>query len=206
MVNITNKKILASALILIIAATSIFLFLNQPAPTQTPQPQPTSNHSNVESTQFNVTIHAWVKQYRAGKLVSETYHPMSLTDNGKDWIADKLFNSGGTNVTQYAMYIGCSANTSTFDAAWTALPQEISGSGLDRALATWADTGTGTGTLSKTFTANATVSTQLYGLYSDTYANAPTSTLVAAEQQGAGAVKNLISGDTLAITVSVTVS
>jgi hypothetical protein len=131
---------------------------------------------------------------------------MSLTTAGKDWIADKLFNSGGVNITQYAMYIVCSDDASTFSAAWTAIPIEIVANGLGRALATWIDTGTGTGNLTKSFSVTGTDGTQLYGLYSDTYANAPSSTLVAAEQQGVGARKNLLAGDTLTVTVQVTVS
>jgi hypothetical protein len=157
-------------------------------------------------TVLNIVVHTWVEQWRNGSLISSTYHPMSLTTSGKDWIADKLFNSGGTNVTKYAMYIAVSASATVFSAAWTAIPSEITGSGLDRALASWADTGTGTGNLTKAFSVSGTKSTQLYGLYYDTYANAPASTLVAAEQQGAGAVKNLLAGDTLTVTVQITVS
>jgi uncharacterized membrane protein (DUF485 family) len=159
---------------------------------------------NAAPTKLDIIVHTWVRQFRDGILISETYHPMSLTNAGKDWIADKLFNSGGTNVTQYAMYIACSADSSSFSASWTAIPAEITANGLNRALAAWADTGTGTGNLTNTFTATGTQSSQLYGLYSNTYALAPASTLVAAEQQGAGAVKNLILSDTLAITVQIT--
>lgn len=161
---------------------------------------------NAAPTKLDIIVHAWVRQFRDGILISETYHPMSLTTGGKDWIADKLFNSAGTNVTLYCMYVACSASANAFDAAWTAIPTEITANGLGRAIAAWTDTGTGTGNLTKTFTASGTQSSQLYGLYTDTYANAPASNLVAAEQQGAGAVKNLIAGDTLAITIQITAS
>ena len=166
--------------------------------------QPTAIKSSP--TVVNIIVHTWVQHYRGGVLLSETYHPMSLTTAGKDWMADKLFNSGGTNVTKYAMYIACSASADVFSAAWEALPTEITANGVERALAAWADTGAGTGNLTKSFSVTGTQSTQLYGLYYDTYANAPLSTLIAAEQQGAGAVKNLLNGDTLTITVQITVS
>jgi len=160
------------------------------------QPVPSSGPTVV-----NIIVHTWVRQYRDGVLISETYHPMTMTTAGKDWFADKLFNSGGTNITLYAMYIGCSAATDVFSAAWTTLPSEIVANGVGRALAAWADTGTGSGNLTKSFSVSGTQSTQLYGLYYDTYANAPATTLIAAEQQGAGAVKNLLSGDTLTMTI-----
>jgi uncharacterized membrane protein (DUF485 family) len=161
---------------------------------------------NAAPTKLDIIVHTWVRQFRDGILISETYHPMSLTTGGKDWIADKLFNSAGTNITLYCMYVACSADVGAFNAAWTAIPNEITANGLGRAIAAWTDTGTGTGNLTKTFTASGTQSSQLYGLYTDTYANAPASNLVAAEQQGAGAVKNLIAGDTLAITIQITAS
>lgn len=197
--NRLNKRIIILALGLVLLAVVITLLFVAPLLFPTPT-------SKGGPTVVELVVHTWVEQWRDGKLISATYHPMTLTTAGKDWIADKLFNSGGTNVTKYAMYIGCSASTDSFSAAWTALPAEITANGLGRALAAWADTGTGTGNLTKAFSVSGTQSTQLYALYYETYANAPVTTLVAAEQQGAGAVKNLLAGDTLTITVQVTVS
>jgi hypothetical protein len=193
-----NRKRLLTIIAPIVIATVVVLFFTIPLLIPS---QPGS-----ASTVLNIVAHASVYQYRNGVLISYTYHAMSLTNGGKDWIADKLFNSGGTNITLYAMYIGCSADTSVFSAAWTDIPNEITNNGLGRALAAWTDTGTGTGNLTKTFNVGGTQSTQLYGLYYDTYANSPSSDLVAAEQQGAGAVKNLLSGDTLTITIQITCS
>lgn len=155
----------------------------------------------------NVELHLLAQQYRGSVLISESYHAMSLMNvGGKDWIADKLFNSGGTNVTKYAMYIGVSNDSSSVDTAWTYIPNEITDGGLERALASFTDTGTGIFNLTKSFSVTATRSTKLYGLYYDTYANAAQSTLVAAEQQGTGSQKNLVNGDTLVVTIQGTIS
>lgn len=194
--RISKKRLLLVIGILVAASVVIGFFILPML-----QFQPTYN---AAPTKLDIIVHMWVRQFRDSVLISETYHPMSLTNGGKDWIADKLFNSGGTNVTQYCMYVACSADASAFSAAWTAIPAEITANGLGRAIAAWTDTGTGTGNLTKTFTATGAQSCQLYGLYTDTYANAPASNLVAAEQQGAGAVKNLVASDTLAITIQIT--
>lgn len=153
--------------------------------------------------QYNVEFHLWARQYRNGQLISASYHPMSLTNAGKDWIANNLFNSAGANNGKNAMFIASSNSTAAFDATWTAIPSEVTGNGLSRALAAWADTGTGTGNLTKSFSLTGTQSTQLYGLYYDT---ALSSTLVAAEQQGSGSAKNMVSGDTLVITIQITIN
>jgi len=127
-------------------------------------------------------------------------HAMTLTTLGKNWIADKL-SGVNTNFAKNATYISVSNSSDAFSAAWTDIPAEITDGGLARASGTITDTGDGTANCSKTFTASATRSTKLYG-----YSYDSTGGLVAAEQQGTGAQKNLISGDTLAITVQMTVS
>ena len=139
-------------------------------------------------------------------VVSNSSHPMTLTNFGKDWIADKISGASSTNFLRNATWIGCSNDSSTVDVTWTILPGEITGSGLARANAdSITDTGTGTVTISKTFSVTATAATKLYGLYlgpnDATYAN----TLVAAEQQGVSNQKNLQSGDTLQVTVQASV-
>jgi len=166
---------------------------------------------------LNFTLHCTVVQWRPigdvngnGKLdfpdeyyvVSNSTHPMTLTNFGKNWIADKISGASGTNFLRNATWIGCSNDSSTVDVTWTILPGEITGAGLARADAdTVSDTGTGTWTVSKTFSVTATASTKLYGLYlgpnDATYGN----TLVAAEQQGVSNQKNLQSGDSLQVTI-----
>jgi len=144
-------------------------------------------------------LHMTVEQWRNGELVSRTYHAMSLTTLGKNWLEGIIGNAVGADV---AKYIACSNSSDAFSAAWTAIPSEITTDGLARAAGTYASTGDGTWNVTKTFSVSGTNATKLYGLY---YASS-NSYLLAAEQQGSGAQKNLLSGDTLAITVQGTIS
>lgn len=145
----------------------------------------------------NVVFHAYVDQYRDGKLLASSYHTMTVTNGGKDWVEQQLFNA---NATQKALYLSTSASTDSVQAAWTAITSEITTNGLQRTLGTYTSTGVGTANVTATFNVSGTQSTQLYGISYDTYASNP-NTLIAAEQQGAGAVKNFLSGDTLVLTV-----
>lgn len=155
------------------------------------------NGDGTTTFKTNLVFHAYVEQYRDGKLLASSYHTMSVTDYGKDWVEKQLFNPQST---EKALYLGCSADSSTFSAAWTALPSEITTNGLGRATGTYTSTGTGAANVTAAFSVSGTQSTQLYGVYANTYASGQ-NTLIAAEQQGAGAVKNFVSGDTLTLTV-----
>jgi hypothetical protein len=135
-------------------------------------------------------LHMTVDQWRNGELISSTYHAMSLTNAGKDWLEGIIGNAVGSDV---AKYIACSNASDSFSAAWTAIPSEITTDGLSRAAGTYASTGTGTWNVTKTFSVSGTNSTKLYGLY---YTSTGAG-LLAAEQQGTGAQKNLLSGDSL---------
>lgn len=146
----------------------------------------------MKGMEFNAKfeLHMTVRHYRDGVLLSETYHAMSLTTLGKNWIEGILGDTVGADV---AKYIGSSNSSDTFSAAWTVLPDEITTDGLSRAAGTYASTGDGTWNCTKSFSVTGTNATKLYGLY---YASTG-SYLLAAEQQGEGAQKNLNSGDTL---------
>ena len=145
-------------------------------------------------------LHMTVEQWRNGELLSSTYHTMTLTTLGKNWIADKI-SGKTTNFAKNATYISVSNSSATVDVAWTSIDAEITDGGLARATNSTTDTGVGTWTDMITFTATATRSTKLYG-----YSYDSTGGLIAAEQQGTGSQKNLISGDTLKITVTGTIS
>jgi len=144
-------------------------------------------------------LHMTVRHLRDGKLLSETYHAMSLTTLGKNWIEGILGDAVGVDV---AKYIGSSNSSDAFSAAWSVLPDEITTDGLSRAGGTYVSTGDGTWNVTKSFSVTGTNATKLYGLY---YASTG-SYLLAAEQQGVGSQKNVGSGDTLEITVQGTVS
>ena len=135
-------------------------------------------------------LHMTVEQWRNGELVSRTTHPMTLTTLGKNWLEGIIGNAVGADV---AKYIACSNSSTAFSDAWSAIPSEITTDGLARAAGTYASTGDGTWNVTKTFSVSGTNSTKLYGLYYASTGNY----LLAAEQQGAGAQKNLLSGDSL---------
>jgi len=143
-------------------------------------------------------FHCWIEQYRDGKLISKTYHAMTLTDYGKDQM-EKLLGGDSTYAFKYH---ACSNDSTAVDVAWTTLPNEITTDGLARAVATYASTGTGTWNMTNTWTVTGSNSTKLYGVYSEsTGAN-----LCLAEQQGVGNQKNVVAGDTIKMTVQGTVS
>ena len=145
-------------------------------------------------------LHMTVEQWRKGELISRTYHAMTLTTLGKNWIADKL-SGVNTNFANNATYISCSNSSSAFDAAWADIPSEITTDGLARASGAITDTGTGTWNCTNTFSVTGTNSTKLYG-----YSYASSGGLVAAEQQGDANVKNVLSGDTLKVTIQGSIS
>jgi hypothetical protein len=129
-------------------------------------------------------------------LISQNYHAMTTVNQGLDWIEQQLFN---TNETQKALYLACSNTTDSVSTAWTEIPDEITTDGLARALGAYVSTGTGQANVSKTFSVSGTNSTRCYGVYYDSYTSTKTS-LVSAEQQGDGAQKNMVNGDSLALT------
>jgi len=143
-------------------------------------------------------FHCWIMHYRNGKLISVTYHPMTLTDYGKEQM-EKLLAGESTNPFKY---FACSNSSDSVDTSWTSLPGEITGNGLARTAATYTDTGTGTWNMTVTWTATGTVSTKLYGVY----ATASGNTLCLAEQQGQDNQKNLQSGDTLKMVLQGSIS
>ena len=140
-------------------------------------------------------IHLLVEHYdKYGNLISQTYHPMTVVNQGKDWIEQQLFNP---DASQKALYIGVSNDSSSVDTSWTALPNEITSAGLSRKEGTYTNTGVGSANVTVTFSVTGTASTKLYGIYYSLSGN----TLIAAEQQGTANQKNLNSGDTLKVTV-----
>jgi len=153
-----------------------------------------------------VELHCITEHRRNGVLLSYENHAMSLTNYGKNWIADNLCGALLTNVSLIASYISTSNQSAAFDATWTAVPTEhLEGStGLGRANSTYTDTGTGLFNLTHTFTSKGTYSTQTYFLSVDSYANWPDGGGIAGEVQASA--KNMVALDTLAVTIMGTIS
>jgi hypothetical protein len=148
--------------------------------------------------QFNMRFDMVVQQYRDGKLISQALHAMTVTNFGKDWVEQQLFSD--VNYTDNALYISTSNDETSVSAAWVVLPNEVTTNGVERDAGSYSSTGVGAANVTKTFSVSGTQSTCLYGINAGpnaTYANS----LIAAEQQGSGSRKNLVSGDTLAVTV-----
>lgn len=147
-----------------------------------------------------VELHCEVVHMRNGVLVHYSYHTGTLTTIGKNWIEDQLGDSPSTDP---AKWIACSNTTDSASAAWTELPDEITTDGLARAAGTYASTGDGTWNETNTFSVTGTNSTVAYGLH---YASSGDNNLLCAENQGAGSRKNVVNGDTLAVTWQCTVT
>jgi len=139
----------------------------------------------------------------SGNLISRTYHPGVLVDQGKEWIEDKL---SGNNAARWGLngtYISVSNDSSAVSTTWTIIPNEITTNGLARARGSYVSTGIGAWNISHTFSVTGTNSTKLYGL---NYDSGTSATLICAEQQGLANQKNVASGDTLRVTWQISVS
>ena len=157
----------------------------------------------MKGMEFNakLELHMTVQHYRDGELLSETFHAMTLTNYGLNWIEDKLSGiDAGGKWNLNATYIACSNSTDADFAADTSLDEEITTDGLSRASnSTPVSTGNGAWEFTVDFSVSGTNSTKLYGVYLDAYSGA---TLVAAENQGVGSQKNVADGDTLKVKCS----
>jgi len=183
-----NRKIALSLTTIAILFTLSIGYLLTTVFTQIPNiPQP------FRTFMAHAEFHCWIEHYRDGILQSTTYHAMTITDYGKDQM-EKLLAGEDTNAFKYFV---CSNSTDEDFASDTTLEEEITTDGLERALATYTNTGIGTWNMTLTWNVNGNNSTKLYGVCSEsTGAN-----LCLAEQQGIGNQKNLQVGDTLKMTV-----
>lgn len=139
-----------------------------------------------------------VSLVRGGTEIFHHENHNLITNEGKDFISAQVGStSPGSNG---ANYIALSDDTTAPAATDTILTGELSGNGLDRAQGTYSHTaGTNTFTVSNTFTASAAVNgVQKTGLFT-----ASSSGTMMAENTFSSV--NLISGDQLTITWTITV-
>jgi len=158
-----------------------------------------TNVTVTPSSSLSVSGQVRVTVVRDGKIIfDETNHNL-ITNAGKDFIAQQV---GSTSpATNGANYIALSADSTTPSASDTTLTGEITSGGLARAQGTYSHTaGTNTFTIQKTFTATASFTgVQKSGLFT-----ASTSGTLVAENTFSPV--NLISGDQLQITWTITIS
>jgi hypothetical protein len=204
-----NKPILALSAFVIVAAlslgicSSIIINDHVQKAMQTPIQMPVDVSIENETDHclnLNYSFHLLVEHYRNGVLLSSTYHPLTIVDQGLTQL--KLLaaqqNSSGL------IYFSLSNDSSAVSTAWTILPNEITTDGLERANATYVNGATlGTWNMTHTFTVTGLNATKLYGV---NYNSGTSLSLCAAEQQGISNQKNLGATDTLALTMMGTVA
>ena len=133
----------------------------------------------------------------SGKLLWKGHAHNLITNAGRDFLHQQGYAASGLG-TVGLCYIALSNDTVGETASSTTLSTEITTNGLGRAVGTVAHTaGTNTSTISRTFTASGTQSAQKAALF--TASSAGTMNHVLSFTQ-----RNLISGDTLAITFTIT--
>lgn len=168
-----------------------------------------------QSAQVSVAANLVVEQYRNGRLVSSGRGAGTFTNVGKNWTIQQLSNlagiTGGTgiNTTSIAKYLGDANNATAATSTTYMLPTEYnSTAGLHRQTGTCSYVSVGVYSVTVTKTANATATTTLWGLYCLPYSatDASQQNSLVAWDTGGYAAKNLVSGDTLAETWTVTLS
>lgn len=130
----------------------------------------------------------------------ETSHNL-FVDEGKEFAEDQLLATSGIG-TNGANYIAVSNDGTAPTAGETTCDTEITANGFARAQGTVTDTGTGTNTVSKTFTATGAQSVQKTCLFTDVTSGEP-DTLLA---MNTFTQVSLVTDDQLTVTWSVTLS
>ena len=129
--------------------------------------------------------------------------PNTYTNIGKNWTRDQLGDSTKASST-VAKYISLDTTGSGTSATWTKLPTEITVADLARATGTYtASAGNGVWTITHTFTASNSYTVTTTGLQWSASSNSDNN-LLAAVTFGTSAT--MVSGDTLAVTWSNSVS
>lgn len=138
-----------------------------------------------------------VHRNAAGDILgAETVHNV-ITTAGRDFLHQQGYKDTGLG-SNGLNYIALSNDTLTETSASTTLSSEITTNGLGRAQGTYAHTGgTNTTTITKTFTASGTQSAQKAALFTASSAGTMNHALSFTQ-------RNLSSGDTLAVTFTIT--
>ncbi|MEM3734838.1 MAG: hypothetical protein QW158_07840 [Nitrososphaerales archaeon] len=184
-----RSRLIAVSLTVVLALTlSAFAFAAHP-------------NSNMASTSLNLNVkgEVTVVHIRDGVVLFKETSSNLITNAGKDFIAQQL---GSTSpASNGANYIALSTDSTTPSASDTTLAGEITTGGLQRQQGTYSHTaGTNTFTVQKTFTASASFTgVQKAGLFTASAGG----TMMA---ENTFSAVNLISGDQLQITWTITIS
>jgi hypothetical protein len=148
----------------------------------------------------------------SGTNVATGSSATSLTDSGEAWTVDQFNGTTPGTTANYAIYptcrprwMGLTENASAASASNTALTGEITTGGANRQLATYAHTGgTNTYTMQKTFTISASFpAIHRMGMFT---ASNTTAGGIMVFEAVLNADANVISGDSLQVTQTVTLS
>lgn len=138
-----------------------------------------------------------VHRNAAGEIIGEETVHNVITTAGRDFLHQQGYKDTGL-ASNGLNYIALSNDTLTETSASTTLSSEITTNGLGRAQGTYAHTaGTNTTTITKTFTASGTQSAQKAALFTASSSGTMNHALAFTQ-------RNLSSGDTLAVTFTIT--
>ncbi len=154
------------------------------------------NISSKDAVNYKAMV--CMDQYRNGQLIAHKCHHNTLTDYGKDFIEQQL--SGTLDNTQSVKYIAVAINNTTPSAAWTSI-NDLTTSGFSRAAGTY-ESNSGSGSWNVYYTYSVTGSEtgiNMTGLYTNSTGNTLFAVTTFSDT-------NVISGDTLKINWTITVS
>jgi len=160
---------------------------------------PVSTGANNVNVGYSAMVTVEARHPDGTVFFRETSHNL-LVDEGKEFIEDQVISAApGSNG---ANYIALSNDGSAPTAGETTCDTEIAANGLSRALGTIVDTGTGTNTVSKTFTATGAQSAQKACLFTDVTSGEPDTELA----MNTFTQVTLATDDQLTVTWTITIS
>jgi len=192
-----NKTILIASAVIIVAVTIAFYSV-MTVPQRVTE-IPTVKEVAQESSTMKFQIDSYTTVYDSqGRIKFYSEHPALLTNAGKESIEGILGNQFGSEPTYD--YIAVGGNTSAMAATDTTLANEFATCGLTRAQGTYGSTGVGSWRLEKDFAVTGTCN----NINSTALFNASSTGSMLAEDVISNT--NVINGDTLNITWTVSVS
>ena len=188
--------LIASAVIIVAVTIAFYSVMTVP---QKITEIPTIKEVAQESPTLKLQIDSYTTVYDSnGKIKFYSEHPALLTNAGKESIEGILGNQFSSEPT--VDYIAVGGNTSAMSVTDTTLANEFATCGLTRAQGTYASTGTGAWRLEKDFAVTGTCN----NINSTALFNASSTGCMLAEDVISNT--NVINGDTLNITWTVSVS
>ncbi len=115
----------------------------------------------TDATDVEFDIHLKVWQYRDGVPIMYSEHAGAMTNIGLDWVETML---GNNDTDPSAQWISLTTNNTLPDGTCTQLTPELAANNLSRAQGAYASAGTGSWTITYTFTASGASTVEVVGL------------------------------------------